>query len=250
MRASHRWILALAAGIVVAGVVGVAVHHAPAAGSPGRASPAPTTKAATATSRPATSHPSTTTPAPPPTVVAAPPATSAALAANVLIPTDLGGFYSVSVAAANALLDSAPCLAGLAPSAAQTGRAVTGLLGPDAGSAPDITEVVISYPGATAAAVYRSLTAAIQACPNFGLSIGGTPVDVPMAAGNMPTAGDASSVYQGQFLLRGRRQQLGIAFVLAGRIVLTIVYIDTVPPSNTLFGDLPSTVSAALRKEA
>ncbi len=242
MRASYRWILALAAGIVIAGVVGVAIHRQPATGS--AAPPVPTTVPPAPTTLP---HPTTAAPS---TTVGVPGTGSAALAANLLVPTDLGGFYAVSASAANALLDSAPCLAGLAPSAAQSGRAVTGLLGPDAGSVPDITEVVISYPGAAAGAVYRSLTATLQACPTFGLAVGGTRVTVPLAAANLPAVGDASSLYQGQFQLDGRREQLGIGMVLAGHNVLTITYIDTVPPSNALFGDLPSTVSAALGKEA
>jgi hypothetical protein len=244
--ASYRWILALAAGIVVAGVVGIAIHRQPAAGSAGRPAP-PSARSAPTTLRHRTT---VATRAAPTTTVGVPGTGSAALTANLLDPTDLGGFYAVSASAANALLDSAPCLAGLAPSAAQSGRAVTGLLGPDAGSVPDITEVVISYPGATAGAVYRSLTATLQACPAFGVAVGGTRVAVPLAAANLPAVGDASRLYQGEFHLNGRREQLGIAMVLAGRNVLTIAYIDTVPPSNALFGDLPSTVSAAFGKEA
>lgn len=226
--------------IVVAGLIGVGVHHRPArvATSPSTARTAPLTAA---------KPPPTTAP---PTTAGQPGTSSATLAANLLTPTDLGGFYAARPDAANAFLASAPCLAGLAPAPAQSGRAVTGLLGPDAGSVPDITEVVLSYPGATAAAVYRSLVAAMQACPSFAMSLGGAEVRVPLGAAHLPAVGDADSAYQGQFHLYGRTEQLGLELVLAGHNILAISYVDTVPASNALFGDLPSTVSAAIGKEA
>jgi hypothetical protein len=38
--------------------------------------------------------------------------------------------------------------------------------------------------------------------------------------------------------------------VLDGKIVVVVVYVDNVPPSNAIYGDLPSTVGAAVGKLA
>ena len=239
MRASHWWILALATSIVVAGLVGIAVHHPQAA-------------AERATTRTAVTSRSTTTEPPPTTAPEPPGASSAVLAANLLTPTDLGGNYVPDLDAATAFLDSAPCLAGLLPAPSQSGRAVTGLVVQNLGSVPDITEVVLSYPGSTAAAVYRLLTATMADCLLFAVSLGGTELRVSMSAGTMPAVGDASSVYQGQFQLNGLTEQLGIAIVLVGQDVFAVAFVSRVPvpSSEAIMGDLASTVSAAIGKEA
>jgi len=246
VRASDRWILAVAVSIVVAGLVGVAVHHPPA-----HHSDAVTTGGHPSAGPPTTArHPSPASTAPPATTAGPPGASSATLAANLLTPTDLGGFYAPNLEAADDFLDSAPCLAGTLPAPSQSGRALTGLLGPNRGSVPDITEVVLSYPGSRATAVYRSLTAAMQACSSFAMSLGGTALRVPIAAGSMAAVGDASSEYQGDFDVDGRTEQIGIAIVLSGQNVFAVTFVDTVPPSNAILGNLPSTVSAAIGKEA
>jgi hypothetical protein len=172
------------------------------------------------------------------------------LGANLLVPTDLGGFYAVRPDVGAALLDSAPCLAGLSPSPSQSGRAVTGLVGPDYGPVPEILEVVMSYPGSAANGVYQSLTTAMQACSSFAVSLAGTAVRVPIASESMPTLGDRSAAWQGQFTIGGRTQQLGVAVALSGQKVFCVMFIDTVPRSNAIYGDLASTVSAAIGKEA
>jgi hypothetical protein len=241
VRASHWWILALATSIVVAGLVGVAAHTTPAH------------RPAGTTSRPPSTNRSTTTRPPPTTAPEPAGASSAVLAANLLTPTDLGGFYTPDPEAAAAFLDSAPCLAGLLPAPSQSGRAVTGLVVvSNLGQVPDVTEVVLSYPGSTAAAVYRSLTATMADCLLFAVSLDGTQLRISLGAGSMPAVGDASSLYQGQFQLDGLTEQLGLAFVLDGQEVFAVAFLGRVPvpPSDAIMGDLPSTVSAAIGKEA
>jgi hypothetical protein len=82
------------------------------------------------------------------------------------------------------------------------------------------------------------------------MSLGSSQLRVPMSARSVPVVGDQSSAYEGQFQLFGRTEQLGIELVQTGRTVFVVTYIDTVPPSNAIFGDLSSTVSAAIGKEA
>jgi hypothetical protein len=172
------------------------------------------------------------------------------LSDNLLTPTDLGGYYHVEADDGVTFLSSAPCLAGLSPSSAQSGRAVTALLGPDLGSLPEIVEVVVSYPGSAALPVYRAVATTMQGCPAFSAGIAGADVHVPMAAAQMPLLGDASSLYQGQFTQAGRTLQLSLAMAADNGEVILVAYLDTQPPANAIFGGVVATISAAIGKEA
>ena len=219
-----------------------------AAGVAGAATVGTTRVKGTATASTTSSPATRTTPAPTTTVAGGPGPSSAALAAGMLAPVDVGGFYRVNDAYAATVLATAPCLAGAGPSPSQNGRAVVGLVVP-AGH-PAITEVAASYPGATAERVYESVNQAIAACVAFPVNLGGESVTVHMSPQSLPPVGDASSAYRGTFNAAGRDQALQVEIVLDGKIVLVVVFVDTVPASNPIYGDLPSTVGAAIGKLA
>lgn len=247
MSAIVRWLLALAAAIVVAGVVGVAVHSSPSHRVTAGRTPAtsrPSTTVAHRRSTTTTAHGGTSAGSGPPGP------SSATLEAGLLIPNDLGGYFLVEPSEGAAFLASAPCLAGLGPASSQSGRAVTGLVDSTYGSLPEIVEVVTSYPGAGDVGVYRALVTTLGACRNFTVSVRGSSITVPLAAGQMPQLGEASSLYQGQFTQAGRTEQLGIALAADNNEVVMVAYVDTQPPTTTFFGGVQATLSAAIGKEA
>lgn len=243
MTAVERTLLAMVTAILAAGIAGAVT----VGGSPsGPASPPGTAGGGQATTtRPptSTSPPSSATP---PAGGAGP--DSATLAAGMLAPVDLGGFYRVNDPYASTVLSTAPCLAGLSPSQAQSGRAFTGLVVP--GGHPAITEVAASYPGASSAQVFNSVNDALAACSAFSANLDGQQARVQLSAQNTPQVGDSSSSYGGTFSVDGKTRSLQLEVVLDGKIVLLVVYVDTVPPSNAIYGDLPSTVGAAIGKLA
>jgi hypothetical protein len=230
-------LLGVCLAIIGAGIAGVATHgasgHHPAASA--TTTLPPTTPAPTSTS--------TTAPA-------GPGASSQVLGANMLTPTDLGGFYRVNAGAASALVRSAPCLAGLGPSPSQSGSASTGLAGPDAGGLPFITEIGASYPGGTAAGVYQQVVAALKACSTFSATIEGVTDHVPLSEGNLQQLGDASTEFEGTFSSAGRTQKLQVGVALSGQNVICIVWVAPTSGYNPIYGDLPSTLSAAIGKLA
>lgn len=162
----------------------------------------------------------------------------------------MGGYYQIEPTTAAAVLGSAPCLAGLRPSPAQSGRAASALVGPNLYGVPTFVETAVSYPGSSAQSVYRALVAtmASKACTNFGLQFSGTSEKVPMTPAPIPAVGDADSVWQGQFQLPGRTEKLQVGLVLVGQIVLNLIYVDTVPPSDPIMGTFVSTLSNAIGK--
>lgn len=229
-------LLLVCLGVVAAGIVGVVTHTAPTR-----------TPVATATTVPPSTSvpPSTTT-----TTVAGPGENSQTLASNLLVPTDLGGFYRVNPAQGTSLFRSAPCLAGLGPSPSQSGSAIQGLIGPDAGGLPFITEIVGSYPGSTAAAVYQQVTAALQSCPTFSVNVEGAGQHVPLSEGNLQQVGDASSEFEGRFSTAGRAERLQVGLALSSQNVICVVWVANTAGYNPIYGDLPSTLSAAIGKLA
>ncbi|HEX6394787.1 MAG TPA: hypothetical protein VFZ97_15230 [Acidimicrobiales bacterium] len=230
-------LLGLCVAVIGAGVGGVATHTS-------------TAHRAAAT----TTAPSTTTSSIPPssstTVPAGPGSSSQALAVGMLSPTDLGGFYRVNTGSALSLVRSAPCLAGLGPSPAQSGNALMGLVGPDAGGLPFIAEIVGSYPGGTAAGVYQQVTAALRSCPTFSAIIEGVSDHVPLTEGNLQQLGDASSEFEGSFTAAGRPERLQVGVALTGQDVICVVWVAASAGYNPIYGDLPSTLSAAIGKLA
>ena len=242
MTAVERTLLAMVTAILAAGVAGaVIIGGSRATSPPGTAGGGH----ATTTQAP----PSSTNPPPstaPPGAGAGP--DSAALAAGMLAPVDLGGFYRVNDPYASTVLSTAPCLAGLSPSQAQNGRAFVGLVVP--GGHPAITEVAASYPGSSAAQVFHSVNDALAACSAFSADLEGQQARIQLSPQNTPQVGDASNSYGGTFTVDGKTRSLQLEVVLDGKIVLLVVYADTVPPSNAIYGDLPSTVGAAIGKLA
>lgn len=228
-------LLGLCGAVVAAGLVGVSTHDS---ASTHRA--APSTTVTPATSVP----PRSITTAP-----AGPGPSSQALAANLLAPPDLGGFYRVNPAVGAALIRSAPCVAGLGPSQAQSGSASVGLVGPDAGGLPFITEIVASYPGSAASGVYQQVEAALMSCTNFAANVEGTQEHVPLVEGNLQPVGDASSEFEGSFNAAGRAERLQVGLALSSQDVVCVVWVAAAG-YNPIYGDLPSTLSAAIGKLA
>lgn len=232
----------MATAVLAAGVAGsVTVGKSPSA----KMSHPPTTTKGTPTTvaPPGSTGAPTTAPGP-----GSPGPDSAALTAGMLAPVDLGGFYRVNDPYASTVLSTAPCLAGVGPSQAQNGRAFIGLVVP--GGHPAITEVAASYPGSSAEQVFHSVNDALNACTTFSANVEGEQAHVQLSPRNNPAVGDASSSYGGTFSAGGRSWSLQLEVVLDGKIVLLVVYVDTVPPSNAIYGDLPSTVGAAIGKLA
>lgn len=242
-----RWLTAFCVALLAAGAGGVVTHREPGRGAaatqPPASRPAPTSPAST---RPAP----TTAPVPAPTVPPGPAAGSATLAAGMITPTDMGGYYRVDPATAVAITGSAPCLAGLEPSASQAGRAETALLGPDEHSVPTIVELAASYPGQEPATIYREVATAVNACPAFGLTFGGTRIEVPLKPLEIPPVGLADSAWSGIVGYAGTNLQVQLGVVLDGHIVLSLMWIDSDPPSAAIMGNFSSTLSAAIGKLA
>ncbi len=230
-----RWLRAACVALLAAGAAGAVTHRSPAGhtDAAGRSASSPA-----AGSAPATSLPSGPVPG------------SAALASGMITPAEMGGHYRADAGQAAAVLDSAPCLAGLQPSARQAGRAATALLGPDPHAVPTIVELAASYPGSEAGAVYQDVVAAVGACPAFDFAFGGSPVSVPLTPGTIPPVGVADQVWSGDFTYSGSPLRLQVAVVLDGQTVLALLWVDSVPPAAAVPGGFTSTLSAALGKLA
>jgi hypothetical protein len=227
-----RLLVAVAAALLAAGVVGLATHHSGA------------TRAVEAGATPSTRPTGVTA------TTGAPGPGTALLTAGLVTPTDMGGYYRVVPAAAASLLDSAPCLAAVQPSPAQNGRALTALLGPNRHSVPYLVEDVASYPGARSGAVYRSVVTSIDACPSLTFGFDGAAVTVRIAASSIPPVGDADQVWAGSFAAAGASFTFQLGAVLDGPAVLAVIWIDSVPPSPAIEGNFTSTVSLAIGKLA
>lgn len=231
-------LLGLSLAVIGTGIAGV-VNHKPVSrhSATTATTPAPTTSVPTPIST------SSTAPA-------GPGASSRELASNLLSPTDLGGFYRVNQGNAVALIRSAPCLAGMGPSSAQSGAATTSLVGPDAGGLPFIAEIVGSYPGGTSAGVYQQVAASLKACSTFSATIEGVSDHVPLSEGNLQQLGDASTEFQGSFSAAGGSDKLQVGVALSGQNVVCVVWVAPAAGYNPIYGDLPSTLSAAIGKLA
>lgn len=245
----HKWLTAAALALLASGVGGVIAHRSPGAGGM-TDGPVPPTTAARPGGAPTTAAAAQASAVPAPPVPAGPAASSAALAAGLITPTDMGGYYRVDGPTAADILDSAPCLAGLSPSSSQVGRAQTALLGPDLHSVPTVVEVVGSYAGQTPASVYREVVAAVESCPSFNLTFGGTPLAVPLKPGHIAPVGLADTTWVGTAPYSGSSLELQLGVVLDGHSVVAMMWIDRVPPSDAIMGDFTSTLSAALGKLA
>ena len=244
----HKWLTATSLALLVAGAVGAATHRSPGPAAPAGASQ---TSVPARTAAPPSTAPGPTTTLPDvPSIPAGPVPGSAQLAANLLDPTDMGGYYHVYPSVAASMLASAPCLAGLGPSASQSGRAQEALLGPDLHSLPTFVEVVASYPGQTAASVYQEVVTALHACPRFAITFGGTPLAVPLVAKSIPPVGLASRAWAGTVAYDGSNLKIQVGAVLDGHTVVALIWIDRVPPEAAIMGGFTSTLSAALGKLA
>lgn len=231
-------LLGLCAGIIAAGIGGAATHQS---------SPAHPSGVTTVTTQaPSSTVPGDTTTSAP----SGPGESSQVLASNLLTPQDLGGFYRINSSAGIGFFRSAPCLAGLGPSTSQSGGAIQGLVGPDAGGLPFITEIVGSYSGSAVAAVFQQVVASLRSCAVFTANVEGAVQRVPLAEGNAQQVGDASGEFEGTFNEAGKAEKLQIGLALSGQTIMCVVWVSATSGYNPIYGDLPSTLSAAIGKEA
>jgi hypothetical protein len=179
-----------------------------------------------------------------------PPAGSAVLAAGLIQPADMGGYYRPSPGALDGLVDSDPCLATLQPSPAQGGRAAEGLVTADSYQVPQIVEIVASYAGTTPMSVYDSTVAAIKACAHFAFAFDGTDVSGSLGPEPLATSADESTAWRVPFEYEGQGCDLQMALVRQGQNVLFLAWIDTVAPSPAIMGNFASTVPLAIGEEA
>ena len=259
MVAHQRVLIAVCAALLVAGGAGAATHQgasghrtgAPTTG-PGHRIGAPTTGPTAGGS--AVTAPLTTTSRPDPSSApppgSGPPPASTALAAGLVTPTDMGGYYRIVPSAASGFLASAPCLDALQGAPAPVGRAETALLGPDTYSMPMIIEEVVSYPWGRSASVYDSAARAVDRCPDLSFAFSGAPVHAHLSPGSIPPVGDADRVWAGVFSYAGTSFSLQLGLVLDGPSALAVVWVDSIPPAPAVMGGFTSTVSLAIGKLA
>lgn len=251
----HRILLGLSLILLLGGAAGALTRAGGAVGD--SRNPAGWAKpSASATTRSTTPTPPATTPT---TSPGNPGPSSAALESSLITPTDMGGYYRVVPSFAAGFVASSPCLARLAappptggpvPVPAPSGRALTGLLGPDEHSVPTIVEEVESFPGATARAGYDDVTSALSACPVLSFDFGGPTVAVRLAATAIPPVGDADRVWSGSFAEEGSAFSIQLGIVVHSDEVLALVWIDSSPPSDPVMGSFVSTLSVAIGKLA
>jgi hypothetical protein len=184
-----------------------------------------------------------------PTVPGVPPS-SVVLTAGLLDFADLGGFYDPKPADSAQQLASSPCLARLAPLGAAS-TAQTYFAGPDYGEVPAINEVVGGFTGAGAAAAYAHDVAVLGSCTPLTATVDGVTGSARLApvAATLPP-GDTESAFSGTAPAGGRTWSVNVGIVQEAQLVVVVVYIDTVPPSDAIYGNFPSTVAAAAGKLA
>jgi hypothetical protein len=178
------------------------------------------------------------------------PAPSAQLAAGLVAPVDMGGYYHSSPAALAAFLAPAACLGSLAPQAGQSGRAAEALVTGNEFSVPQIVEVVASYPGAGAQGAYRRAVAAVDDCGRLDFGFDSGPAAGVPVAESVPAVGEAVEAWGVPFSQDGVAFELQLAFVVAGADLFFVGWIDRVPPSAAIMGNFTSTVSLAIGEEA
>jgi hypothetical protein len=241
----------LAAGIVAAILVGGRSTSPPA--TPGTAVPvASPTTAPTAPTRSLAPGPAPTT-VPEVTIPATttgPTPSSSTLSGDLLAFADLGGFYDTVPTDSAMQLASSTCLTELGPAGAAS-SAQTYFAGPAAGSLPAINEVLAGYDGTAAARAYTRDVGILGHCTPLTLTLDGTAASVTLAADtDVLPVGDAESAFTGNTTVAGRTEAVSVAVVLRSQVVVLIVYVDTVPASNAIYGDFPSTIAAAVGKLA
>ncbi len=241
---------ALAGAVVLALGVAVAVHP------PARMTDARTTSTRPATTGPktrtgpSTRHGSAPTTVPPPTTVPTA-AVSAALEADLLVPADEGGFYRVQPSIGQSDLGGSSCLATLAHQPGQVGTALSYLEGPNEDGLPGILELLTSYRGAGAARAFRADMADLAGCAHLVTTLdGGGRVDTHLAPVTLPALGEGDFADKGAFSVGGVDQTITVAVVRRDPVVLTMVYLDSVPPADALYDNFVSALVTSFGKLA
>lgn len=239
MRAVIRVTFALCLALFLAGAGGLIAHHTKESGPASSTS----TAAPATTAGPGTGTAPTTT-SPPVTVPSA-----MNLEANLLVPNDLGGYYRPMPTESPRQFAASGCLAPLAQPQGVARQAVQFLEGPYFGGLPLINEQLDAFATTAAAtAAYRSLAATLAACPAPTVAVYTNPVSVPLTSFSIPGIGDQAVAVHGTYRLHGRTEQLTVSVVRTAATIMVFAYADTMPVSNTILGDVTSTVRAAVGK--
>ncbi|MDQ6840282.1 MAG: hypothetical protein M3137_18590 [Actinomycetota bacterium] len=246
MRNVIRLLFVVCLAVVAAGAGGLIADHTSAPGPAG---------GRLRVTAPAPSH----VPGSPPTTVS-PPATATTLApvtvptamnleANLLVPNDLGGYYHPTPAESAPQLARSGCLAPLGHPAGTARQAVQFLEGPYFGGLPLINEQLDAFSSVDAASsAYRSLAASIGACTAPAVAVYTSSVRVALTPLTIPGLGDQDNAVHGTYRLHGRTEELTVAVVRTGSTIVVFAYADTMPVSNTILGDVSSTIRAAVGK--
>jgi hypothetical protein len=175
---------------------------------------------------------------------------SAELQAALLSPADLGGFVRpLSPEAASEVFSSAPCFSDLSVSmpSSTVETALAGAAGP---GLPLVVEWLGSYPGGQADRAYAAAATALRACGHFRVDVEGVARSVDVTRSDLGPFAMPSVVMRGRFAADGGTEQVGVAVVRSGQVVLALVYVDGVPPVYPVFGNLQSTLVTAAGKLA
>lgn len=238
MRVVVRILAAISAALLLAGAGGVIAEHMGSSGLSPRPSRMPTT---------ATSTAPTTTGAPP---VAPAVPSEATLEAELIVPNDLGGYYTPMASASASQLVASGCLAGLSRPVGAAHLAVQYLrVLVYQGDLPFINEQISDFGDVRGATmVFSSLASSLRSCrsPAVSLPIGTATVALaPLAVADL---GDQAQGAQGNFAEAGRNGQLTVAVVRAGTTIVVFEYGDARPPSNPILGTVMSTLRSTVGK--
>ncbi len=249
MRAVIRVTFALCLALFLAGIGGLVADHSNADHS-NASRPAGRTSTLTFPG-PATTAGAGSGTVPAPTTTSTPVTVPSAmnLDANLLVPNDLGGYYHPVPAESAKQFSASGCLAPLGQVPGVARQAVQFLEGPYFGGLPLINEQLDAFGTVSAAtAAYRSLATTLAACPAPTVAVYTNPVSVPLTSFSIPEIGDQAEAVHGIYHLHGRTEQLTVTVVRTAATIVVFVYADTMPVSNTILGDVTSTVRAAVGK--
>lgn len=229
--------------VVLAGVGGLVAHQSGTSSSQPKATPAvpvPTTAGSLPVTPPTT----------PPTASQSVPSL-ATLQGDLIVANDLGGYYTPMPADSQQQLGASGCLAVLGQKRLVIHSAQQFLEGPYHGGLPLINETISAYGNVVfAKQAYTEVAAALRSCRAPTVSIYGNGVMVPLSPVALNPLGDQAIAYHGGYQLHGHAEELTVAVVRNGALIVVFVYADTVPQSNPALGSVDSTLAAVVGKTA
>lgn len=248
-RAAIRATAVACVALLLAGIGGAIAdqggQHRVRASSPSTAPPTTLgSEATSSTSATTGTTTSTTVPAP-----AAGGRSSAALETDLLVPNDLGGYFTSSPPDSHGHLAASGCLAPLGTPAPGVGRAVQFLIGPSPGRLPNLNEQLTSYPTATQAGqAFASLSQTLRSCTSTVLSLAGGAATATFQPRAEPGIGDQITSTAGPFRLGTLAGITTASVVRVATTVIVLVYADRNPPSVPTLSVPGAALRAAVAK--